>query len=400
MEIKLEELKEKEQACIMRTYARKPVLFVRGAGTHLWDDQGREYLDFVSGLGACVTGHAHPRVAKAVAEQAAQLIQVSNLYYTRPQVELAGVLIEKTFADKAFFCNSGTEACEGAIKLARKYMKENGREGRFEIITALRSFHGRTMGSLTATGQPEKAEPFAPLLPGFKHVPFNDLAALEQSVSGSTCAVMLEPIQGEGGVYVAGQHYLQSVKKLCEQEGILFILDEVQTGMGRTGALFACEHYGVDPDIMTVSKGLGSGLPIGTILATEEVAAAFKPGDHGTTFGGGPVPCAAALATFEILEKEGLIANAAGVGAYFKEQLTRIQQTNAEVTEVRGMGLMLAIELAGECAPDITQAALERGFVINHIGTGTLRFLPPLAVTTAEVDTLLEVLRELLQKEV
>ena len=302
MDIGLEELKQKERACIFQTYARKPVLFKRGAGMRLWDDQGREYLDFVSGLGACVTGHAHPAVAKAVAEQVARLIQVSNLYYTQPQVELAEVLTARTFADKVFFCNSGTEACEGAIKLARKYMRENGREGRFEIITALRSFHGRTMGSLTATGQPEKAEPFAPLVPGFKYVPFNDLPALERSVSGSTCAVMLEPIQGEGGVYVADLEYLQGVKKLCGQEGILLVLDEVQTGMGRTGALYACEHYGVEPDVMTVSKGLGSGLPIGAILATETVAAALKPGDHGTTFGGGPVPCAAALATFEVLD--------------------------------------------------------------------------------------------------
>jgi acetylornithine/N-succinyldiaminopimelate aminotransferase len=399
MHIGLEELKQKEQACIFQTYARKPVLFVRGAGMRLWDDQGREYLDFVSGLGACVTGHAHPAVAKAVAEQVARLIQVSNLYYTQPQVELAEVLTARTFADKVFFCNSGTEACEGAIKLARKYMRENGRAGRFEIITALRSFHGRTMGSLTATGQPEKAEPFAPLVPGFKYVPFNDLPALESMVSGSTCAVMLEPIQGEGGVYVAGHEYLQGVKKLCEQEGILLVLDEVQTGMGRTGALYACEHYGVEPDVMTVSKGLGSGLPIGAILATGEVAAALKPGDHGTTFGGGPVPCAAALATFGVLDAEGLIANAAEVGAYFKGKLEQLAASGAGITEVRGMGLMLAVELDCEDALGITQAALERGFVINHIGASVLRFLPPLAVTTGEVDALLGVLEEIMVKE-
>lgn len=362
----------------------------------LWDDRGNEYLDFVSGLGACVTGHAHPVVARAVAEQAARLIQVSNLYYTRPQVELAGVLTSRTFADRAFFCNSGTEACEGAIKLARKYAKESGREGRSEIVTALRSFHGRTMGALAATGQPEKAEPFAPLAPGFRHVPYNDLEALRQSVSDRTCAVMLEPIQGEGGVFVADRDYLRGAKELCEEAGILLILDEVQTGMGRTGALYACEHYGVAPDVMTVSKGLGSGLPIGAVLATEEAASAFKPGDHGTTFGGGPVPCAAALATFEVLDSEGLVANAGEVGAYFKGKLESLAASGAGIAEVRGMGLMLAVELERESAPAVAQAALERGFVINQIGGTVLRFLPPLAVTAGEVDALLEVLGELL----
>ncbi len=396
METTLEAIKMAEQASVMQTYARKPVLFVKGAGTRLWDENGKEYLDFVSGVGACVTGHAHPEVAAAVSAQVEQLIQVSNLYYTKPMAELAEALTAKTFADKVFFCNSGTEANEGAIKLARKYMRENGWAGRYEVVTALRSFHGRTFGSLTATGQPKKAEVFAPLLPGFSYVDFNDLEALAAAVGEHTCAVLLEPIQGEGGVFPAEIEYLQNVKKLCEARNILLVLDEVQTGMGRTGALFASELYGVEPDIMTIAKGLASGLPIGAILATDKVADAFKPGDHGSTFGGGPVPCAAALATLKVLETEDLAGNAARVGEYFKEALSRLAQGKSLITEVRGTGLMLALQLSEGRAADIAQSALERGFVINNIGADILRFLPPLLVTTDEVDSLLEVLEEIL----
>jgi acetylornithine/N-succinyldiaminopimelate aminotransferase len=392
----LDTWKAREEGCMMRTYARKPVLFVRGQGVRLWDAEGREYLDFVSGLGACVTGHCHPAVVEAVAEQAGRLIQVSNLYYTQPQVELAEMLVSRAFPGRVFLCNSGTEACEGAIKLARKHMRETGREQRYEIITALRSFHGRTMGSLTATGQPDKAQPYAPLVPGFSHVPFNDLEALEEAVGERTCAVMLEPIQGEGGVYPAEQGYLAGAREICDRRGALLILDEVQTGMGRTGSLFAHQLYGVEPDIMTLAKGLASGLPIGAILAREEVASSFKPGDHGSTFGGGPVPCAAALATLRVLEEEGLVDNAARTGDYFAAGLRELAARGKAVVEVRGRGLMLALQLAEERAEEAAQAALERGLVINNIGRGVLRFLPPLPIGTAEVDRLLETLEDIL----
>lgn len=396
MELDFERISEKEETYLMRTYARKPVLFVRGFGTRLWDDTGKEYIDFVSGLGTCVTGHVHGEIVAAIARQSAQLIQVSNLYYTRPQVLLAEMLVKKSFADRAFFCNSGAEANEGAIKLARKYMRERGEPQRHEIITALRSFHGRTLAALAATGQPEKAEPFQPLPPGFIHVPFNQLDALERAVGERTCGVMLEPVQGEGGVYVADKKYLQSVRKLCDAEGILFILDEVQTGMGRTGTLFAYEQYGVEPDIMTLAKGLASGLPIGAILAREEVASAFGPGDHGSTFGGGPVACAAALATLDVLFQDNLIENASRVGAYFREKLEQLTGSDTGIAEVRGMGLMLALELREGRAEEIAQIMLERGLVINHIGEKILRFLPPLSISTREVDILIKGLTETL----
>ncbi len=390
------EWKTKDDEFVMRTYSRKPVMFVRGKGMRLWDAAGREYLDFVSGLGSCVTGHCHPRVTKAVKEQSEKLIQVSNLYYTAPQLELSEKLVSRAFPGRVFLCNSGTEACEGAIKLARKHMREAGMPQRREIVAALRSFHGRTMGSLSATGQPEKAEPFAPLLPGFVHVPFNDLDALEAALNERTCAVMLEPVQGEGGVYPADVAYLRGVRELCDRYGVLLILDEVQTGMGRTGSLFAFQLYGTEPDIMTVAKGLASGLPIGALLAKEEVASSFGPGDHGSTFGGGPVPCAAALATLEVLEEEGLVENAARTGARLLEGLRELASRKDVIAEVRGLGLMLALQLKEEVAEDAAAAALDRGLVINNIGRDVLRFLPPLLVGPFEVDALLEGLEAIL----
>ncbi len=396
MAITFEEIKEKEKTYLMRTYARKPVLFVRGFGSRLWDDTGKEYIDFVSGLGACVTGHVHGEVLAAIARQSAQLIQVSNWYFTIPQVLLAETLIKNSFADRVFFCNSGAEANEGAMKLARKYMREKGEAERYEIITALRSFHGRTLATLTATGAPEKAEPYKPLPEGFKHVPFNDIRALREAVGSRTCAIMLEPIQGESGVYVAEKKYLQEVRKICDREGILFILDEVQTGMGRTGFLFAYEGYGIEPDIMTIAKGLASGLPIGAFLAREEVAKAFGPGDHGTTFGGGPVPCAAALATLDVLFQENLVENVATVGQYFKERLGELKERKSGVVEVRGMGFMLALELKEERAEELVLRLLERGLVVNNIGGKILRFLPPLSISKREIDTLMDNLMELI----
>jgi predicted acetylornithine/succinylornithine family transaminase len=382
--------------CLMPTYRRLPVLFTRGHGTRLWDHEGREYVDFVSGLGACVAGHCHAEVIAAVARQASQLIHVSNLYHIAPQAELAEMLVRVTFADRVFFCNSGTEANEAAIKLARKYMRTVRGEDRYKVISALRSFHGRTYGSLAATGQPEKAEHFRPLPEGFVHVPFNDADALRDAVDESTCAVLLEPVQGEGGVYVAEPSFLEAAREACDEKGALLILDEVQTGMGRTGTLFAHEQFGVLPDMMVVAKGLAGGLPIGALLATEKVAAGFVPGDHGSTFGGNPVVCAAALAVLTVLREEQLVENAARVGRHFLARLRELQGKTACVVDVRGLGLMLAVELEGKDAAQVVLSCLERGYVVNNIGERILRFLPPLSVSTREVDGLVAALEELL----
>jgi acetylornithine/N-succinyldiaminopimelate aminotransferase len=399
MEYDLKKAVSQEEHHLMANYSRLPVLFVHGRGTRLWDDSGKEYVDFVSGLGACVAGHCHAEIIAAVARQVSQLIHVTNLYYTRPQGELAEMLARYTFAERAFFCNSGAEANEAAIKLARKYMREVRKEDRYKIVSALKSFHGRTYGALAATGQPAKAEPFCPMPQGFSHVPFNDLEALEEAVDESTCAVLLEPVQGEGGVYVAEPSYLEGAWEICRRKGALFILDEVQTGMGRTGALFAHEHYGVTPDVMTVAKGLAGGLPIGALLASAEAAKGFAPGDHGSTFGGNPVVCAAALAVMMVLREEQLVENAARVGAYFKERLLELQRATGAFSEVRGIGLMLAAELKDPAAKDTVLSCLENGYVVNNIGDNILRFLPPLSISTREVDGLIEVLGRLLVQE-
>ncbi len=399
MDYSLEKAEEQGRRFLMSNYDRIPVLFVHGHGTRLWDDGGKEYVDFVSGLGACVAGHCHAEIIAAVARQVSQLVHVSNLYYIQPQGELAEKLAGHTFADKAFFCNSGTEANEAAIKLARKYMREVRGEDRYKVVSALRSFHGRTFGSMAATGQPAKAEPFCPLPSGFAHVDFNDLDALEEAVDETTCAVLLEPIQGEGGVYPAEPAYLKGAWEICQRKGVLLILDEVQTGMGRTGALFAYEHYGIAPDVMTVAKGLAGGLPIGALLASEEAAKGFVPGDHGSTFGGNPVVCAAALAMMTILREEQLVENAGRVGGYFKDRLMGLQESTGAISEVRGMGLMLAVELTEEKAKEVMLSCLERGYVINNIGANVLRFLPPLSISTREVDGLIAVLEELLSRQ-
>lgn len=392
----LEWVRKVDMECLMPTYRRFPVLFVRGHGTRLWDHEGKEYVDFVSGLGPCVAGHCHAEIIAAVARQASQLIHVSNLYHTLPQAELAQMLVRLTFADRVFFCNSGTEANEAAIKLARKYMRTVRGEERYKVVSALRSFHGRTYGSLAATGQPEKAEPFLPLPEGFVHVPYNDTEALQDAVDDRTCAVLLEPVQGEGGVYISDPQYLKAAREVCRVRGALLILDEVQTGMGRTGSLFAHEQFGVVPDMMVVAKGLAGGLPIGALLATEEVARGFSPGDHGSTFGGNPVVCAAALAVLTVLQEEQLVENAARVGNYFMSRLRELQAREGCVAEVRGLGLMIALELEGKDASQVALSCLEKGYVVNNIGDRILRFLPPLSISTREVDGLLTVLAELL----
>ncbi len=388
----LDETKKLDDEYHMPTYARLPAQFVLGQGTRLWDDKGKEYTDFLSGLGAVNIGHCHPTVSLAVKTQIDRLVHVSNLFYTEPQAELAKKLSELAGGGRVFFANSGAEANEGAIKLARRYSKTNVNPDRVEIITAYRSFHGRTMKTLAATGQLDKQEPFEPMPPGFTHVPLNDFAALEGVVTPATCAVMLEVIQGEGGVYPCDEEYLASVRAFCDEHKLLLILDEVQTGIGRTGTMFAYEQYGIEPDIITMAKSLANGLPIGALVARREVADAFRPGDHGSTFGGGPVVCAAALATLDTIEKEMLVDKAATTGAYFRSKLEELAESKEDIIEVRGRGLMLALQLKSESAKEIMNRALAEGLVINAIGTSILRFLPPLVIEEKQIDALVEFL--------
>jgi len=381
---------------IMNTYKRFPVVLTNGDGARLWDINGREYLDFVAGIAVCSLGHSHPQVVAAVKEQLDKLTHVSNLYYTQPQTQLAKLLVENSFADKVFFCNSGAEANEAAIKLARKYANENMGPDRFELITMKDSFHGRTMATITATGQEKFQYGFTPLLAGFTYVPFNDLKALEAAISDKTCGVMLEPIQGEGGVNIPNDNYLSEVRRICDRHGILLILDEVQTGIGRTGKLFAYEHSGIKPDIMTLAKALGNGLPVGAMMATDKVAKAFVPGNHASTFGGNPLAMVAAVAVIETILQGNILENCRKVGEYFLSQLKKLQQEYGIIIEVRGRGLMLALKLDIEAA-DIVNECLQQGLLINSTGGKTLRFVPPLIITTHDVDRAIEVLDRVLE---
>lgn len=380
---------------LMRNYGRLPLAPVKGEGVRMWDADEKEYLDFVGGIAVNSLGHCHPAVVDAVARQAGKLIHCSNLYYIEPQVLLAKLLVENSGLDKAFFCNSGAEANEAAIKLARKHAKIKHGPEKVEIVTALKSFHGRTLAAITATGQPKYQKGFEPLPAGFKYVPFNDLDALEQAVGPATCAVMLEPVQGEGGVNVASRHYLEGVKMLCAEHGALLIFDEVQTGLGRTGRFLAYQHYGIVPDILTLAKALGGGLPIGAMLAGEEVSATFQPGDHASTFGGNPLVCAAALAAMEEMLLGGVVENAAATGAYMYDKLIDLAGKYDFVKEVRGLGLLLGMELAIE-GKDIVDGCREKGLLINCVNGNVLRFTPPLTITSKDVDQALELLDEVM----
>ncbi len=390
---------ETAEKILATTYSRMPVVFEKGQGATLWDTAGKAYTDFLAGIAVCGLGHAHPAVQAALAEQAGKLLHVSNLFYTRPQVALGQWLIRHSFADRVFFCNSGAEANEAAIKLARKYFSDQGAQDRYRIIAMEQSFHGRTMGSLSATGQAKIRKGFEPVLEGFDFVPFNDAEALAARVDDSVCAVMLEPIQGEGGIVCPDPGYLAAVRRLCDERGALMILDEVQTGMGRTGKLFAHEHEGVTPDIMTLAKSLGNGLPIGAMLAREAAAGAFGPGAHATTFGGTPIITAGALAVVQTIEGEDLVARAARIGAYFLERLQELKGRHARIEAVRGRGLLLGLKLKEEGAP-IVNACLERGFVINCVQGDILRFAPPLIISTREIDALIDCLDAILSTEV
>ncbi|HKO30224.1 MAG TPA: acetylornithine transaminase [Nitrospiraceae bacterium] len=389
-----EELKLDAARYVMQTYTRQPLSIVRGRGTKVYDLEGREYLDFVGGIAVNILGHGHPELVHAIQHQAAQLIHTSNLYYTEPQVKLAQMLVEHSFADKVFFCNGGAEANEAAIKLARRYSHDKYGAGRFEIITMKNSFHGRTMATLTATGQEKVQKGYEPLLPGFNYVAFNNLEELEQAVTEKTAAIMLEPIQGEGGVFAADRQYVKQVRDLCTQKDVLLIFDEVQTGMGRTGTLFAYEQLGVYPDIMTLAKALGGGVPIGACLSTDAVAKAFSPGSHASTFGGNPLACAAGLAVCRALLEGGVLDHARRMGEYFAKGLSECKSRYQVVREVRGLGLLQGIELAMD-AKVVVSECLVRGILINATGEHVLRFVPPLIITQLEIDRLLDTLVEI-----
>ncbi len=375
---------------LMNTYRRAPIAFASGKGVRLTDLDGKSYLDFVAGVAVSALGHSHPALVAAIQAQSARVIHASNLYQIPEQARVAQWLVEHSACDRAFFCNSGAEAIEAAIKLARKFGKQQG-PGKYEIIVADHSFHGRTLAALAATAQPKYQHGFEPLPAGFITVPFNDLGALRAAITPMTCAVMLEPVQGEGGVNLARPPYLQGVRRLCDERGLLLILDEIQTGIGRTGKLFAYEHFDIEPDILTLAKALGGGMPIGAMLAKARVAEAFGPGDHGSTFGGNPLACAAALAVLTTVEADGLVAHAAQVGRYLTDQLQGLARTHPVVTGVRGMGLMLAVELSVEAAP-VVDAARERGLLINAVKPTTLRLVPPLVVSADEVDEAVRIL--------
>lgn len=393
-----EHVRHLDEAYHLSTYARKPVLFTRGQGMRLFDDDGKEYLDFVSGIGVVGLGHSHPAVVEAVRDQMGRLTHVSNLYFVEHRSELAEELSVLAGGDmKVFFCNSGAEASEGAIKLARKWASlHKGPEAR-TVVSALRSFHGRTLAALAATGQPGKQEAFRPLPQGFKHVELNDIDALAAEVDETACAVMLEPVQGEGGVYPCDPDYLQAVRRLCDERGVLLIFDEVQCGLYRTGPAFAHFSAGVRPDILTVAKALANGLPIGAMLARGEASSAFEPGDHGSTFAGGPVVCAAARATLTAMAAEQVGENAVRVGEYLRAGLEQLAETTGAIAHVRGAGLMVAAELNEPVAARVAAEALGSGIVLNNIGTNIIRFLPPLVCSETEVDTLLSQLHPLLQ---
>ncbi|MBI5410418.1 MAG: acetylornithine transaminase [Nitrospirae bacterium] len=394
-----EELRQDAERYLMNTYARSPISIVRGRGSRVYDLEGREYLDFVAGIAVNVLGHAHPDVVAAIHKQAQQLLHASNLYYTEPQVRLAQMLVDHSFAEKVFFCNSGAEANEAAIKLARRYAHEKHGPDRYEISTMRQSFHGRTMATLTATGQEKVQKGFEPLLPGFTYVPFNDLPSVEQALTSRTAAILLEPIQGEGGVHVADRSYLKGLRDLCRERDLLLIFDEIQTGMGRTGTLFAYEQLGVEPDVMTLAKGLGGGVPIGACLATDEAAAVFTPGSLASTFGGNPLTCAAAQAVLRVLLEGRVLEQSRRMGDYLAKGLQDFKERLPIVKDVRGLGLLQGMELSVDGKQVVTDC-LARGLLINCTMDRVLRFVPPLIITQHEIDRLLDTLSQVLSKRV
>ncbi|MBY6275994.1 acetylornithine transaminase [Symbiobacterium thermophilum] len=389
-------LMARADAHTMKTYGRYPIALVRGEGVRCWDADGKEYLDFLGGIAVNVLGHAHPALVSAIADQAARLIHCSNLYYSEPMAELAELLTQHGGLDRVFFCNSGAEANEGAIKLARKYQWRKGLKAKNRIVSLTHSFHGRTLATVTATAKPAIQEGFGPLPEGFDYVEAGDVAALRAAVTDRTAAVIVEPVQGEGGVRPLAREFLEAARAICDERGALLIFDEIQCGMGRVGHLFAYQAFGVKPDILTLAKGLGGGVPIGAVCATEEAARGFAPGDHGTTFGGSPLACTAALATVKTLLSEDLPARAAAMGEYLLAGLRRLQAKHPGlVKEVRGMGLMLGIELTRPARP-VLEKCHELGLLVNVTADTVVRLLPPYIITAADCDRALEILDQAL----
>lgn len=368
----------------IQTVNRVPIVLVKGEESTVWDEDGNKYLDFVGGWATATLGHSHPALVKAITEQANSLIQVSNAFYTIPQIELAKLLVDNSCMDRVFFCNSGAEAVEGAIKVARRYGQIK-REGSFEIITALNSFHGRTFGTLSATGQPAYQESYSPILPGFLHVPYNDFESIKKATNKNTVAIMLEPVQGEGGVNVPSPGYFKKIREWCDQNDLLLILDEVQTGIGRLGHLFGYEAFDVEPDVITLAKGLGGGVPVGAFLVNER-ANSLTLGDHGSTFGGNPLATAAGKAVVQTVIDEGIHEKVKKSEKRLVSQLTEIQRENPSITEIRGMGLLQAVEFDSDIGAEVMSACLDRGLLVNRVRPNTIRLMPPLIISNDDID--------------
>jgi len=397
----MDEIKQSDARYVLNTYGRHPeanLLICKGNGTRVWDDNGKEYLDLVGGLAVNALGHCHPKVVDAIKEQAETLIHTSNLYYNDPQARLARVLANSSLKGKVFFCNSGAEANEAAIKMARKYSQECLGQRRYQIITALRSFHGRSLATISATAQSHYHKGFEPLVEGFIYAPFNDLDAFKRAAGKETCAIMVEPVQGEGGVYPADPDFLKGLRQLCDENGILLVFDEIQCGMGRTGSLWAYQEYGVEPDILTSAKALGGGLPIGALMCREKVSSGLGPGDHASTFGGNPVTCRAALAVMEALLDDGVLDRVKTVSALFLEELGRVQEEiPGSIEEIRGKGLMIAMETHEPGAKQLQKELLKKGFIVNSLGNHVIRLLPPLVITEEEITSFVAALKEILK---
>ena len=382
---------------VARTYARIPIALIRGKGTRVWDADGKEYLDFLAGIAVNSLGHCHPAILRAIREQSKKLLHVSNLYHILPQSELARELCSHSFADRVFFCNSGAEANEAAIKLVRRHGLEK-LGGKYEILSTHNSFHGRTLATLTATGQEKIRAGYDPLPTGFRQVRYNDLAAIEEAIDEKkTAAVLVEPIQAEGGINVPDDGYMRGLRELCDQHGILLIFDEVQTGMGRTGTLFGYEHFSIKPDIMTLAKALGGGLPLGAMLAREEIAVSFGPGSHASTFGGNPVACSAGLVVMQTL-LDGVLKNCLQMGKYFVRGLEALQKRFSFIREVRGKGLMIGMELEIE-GSKVADSCMQEGLLLNCTAYKVLRFVPPLTIKRNEIDRGLDILEKVLARQ-
>lgn len=395
--MKLNEVIELDQKYYMNTFGnRTPVCFTHGEGINLWDTENKKYVDFLGGIAVNTLGHAHPALVDAICSQAKKLIHCSSLYYIEAQSRLAQMLADNSCADRVFFANSGAEANEGAIKLARIYFKKKGLSDKFEIISLEKSFHGRTVTTTAATGQEKFKKYYQPLTPGFSHVPLNDFEALEKAITPSTCAILIEPIQGESGVNPAQKEYLQKVRKLCDEKDVLLIFDEIQCGLGRCGTLFAYQYFGVEPDIFTLAKGLAGGVPIGALCAKQFVAEAFEPGDHGSTFGGNPLACSAGIAVLETIFGDKLIENAKKTGEYFINKINELKEKCELISKVRGVGLMIGIVLKSGVAVDLKNKLFEKGYLVGSVSSDVIRILPPLIITKEDVDDFIKTFEEIL----